>query len=162
MKRVRSRFRVLAVSLLLSLSSCAQLVQYTDEIVDSRTGRSLFVTAPATAGGFLGFLIGIPVDVVALPVTFTFYLVQKDQDELRADPLSTMLFPSFVLWRAGTLIGTPFDAVHYLWARAGRPPRSLTGEELAEIEYSYDLKTLPDYPVKAIYPRPESAERDGR
>ena len=98
---------LVAVASLVLLSSCAQLVQYSDEIVDRRTGRSFLVTVPATIGGFCGFVIGIPADIVALPVTLTVYQFQKD--EPGADPVSTLLFPSFALWRAGTLLGTPMD-----------------------------------------------------
>ena len=106
------------------LPACSQTVQYTDELSDPRTGRSWFVTAPANVGGFVGFVLGIPADLVALPATFTVYRVQRAQNKLTADPISTMLFPSFVLWRAGTLIATPFDMLEYVAIRAWSPPRS--------------------------------------
>jgi hypothetical protein len=138
--------------LLLGLTSCATFVQYTDEIVDQRTGRSLLVTAPATAGGFCGFLVGLPADVVALPITFVVYSIQKNNDSINADPISTMLFPSFVLWRTGTLVAVPFDMIEYVFSRLGRPKRTLTEDEQNEIEYEIDLETLPDYPVEPIFP----------
>lgn len=151
----RSGKLLLATSLFL-LASCAQFVQYTDEIVDRRTGRDLIVTAPAAAGGFCGFLVGLPVDIVALPVTFLVYTIQKNQNELKADPVSTLLFPSFVLWRTGTLVAIPMDMLHFVFIRAGQPDRTPTEEEQNEIEFDFDLDTLPDYPVEAIYPPPAS------
>jgi hypothetical protein len=135
-----------------ALSSCAQFVQYTDELVDPKTGRPFVVTVPAAAGGFCGFLIGIPATVIALPVTFTVYQVQRDQNEVTADPISTMLFPSFVLWRTGTLVALPLDMLHYMVARAGRPAPTPSREEQTEAEYQIDQQTLPRYPVTPIYP----------
>ena len=132
--------------------SCGQVVRYTDEISDPRSGRSFFVTAPAGAGGFVGFVLGLPVDLIALPATFTVYQVQKAQDPLRADPISTMLFPSFVLWRAGSLIAAPFDVLELVFYRAWRDPVSLTEEEREALEDEIDGATLPRYPVESIYP----------
>lgn len=140
-----------AVASLVLLPACAQLVQYTDEIVDRRTGRSFLVTVPATVGGFAGFVIGIPADFVALPVTLTVYQFQKAQPE--ADPVSTLLFPSFALWRAGTLVGTPMDVIDYALLRSWRAEPTATTDEQNEIEYEMDLDTLPSYPVKAVYPK---------
>jgi len=149
--RLKSRLVVLAATWW--LASCAQFVQYTDEIVDYRTGRPTLVTAPATAGGFIGFVVGIPADIAALPVTFTVYTVQKDQNEIGADPISTLLFPSFVLWRTGTLLALPLDALYFMFVWWDRPERTLTEEERTEIEYDFDLDTLPSYPVEAVYPK---------
>jgi hypothetical protein len=143
--------RLAAVATLALLTSCAQLVQYTDEIVDRRTGRSLLVTVPATVGGFAGFVIGIPADIVALPVTLSVYQFQKDEPD--ADPVSTLLFPSFALWRAGTLIGTPMDVLDYALLRSWRAERTINADEQNEIEYQMDLDTLPSYPVTPVYPR---------
>lgn len=142
-------------------SGCAQIVQYTDELVDRRSGRSPFVTVPAAAGGFSGFVAGIPFDVAALPVTWTIYQVQKANEPERADPLSTMLFPSFVMWRAGTLLAVPFDGLEYLALRVWRPRQTLTAEERRAREIELDEETLPRYPVEPIYPAP-APEPDSR
>jgi len=133
--------------LLVVLPACAPVVQYTDEIVDSSTGRSWLVTVPATVGGFCGFVAGIPADIVALPVTFSMYRLQ---DPDNADPVSTLLFPSFALWRAGTLIGSPMDLVDYGLFRAWRPPATPTADEQNELEYQFDMNTLPRYPVETL------------
>lgn len=136
------------------LSGCAQIVQYTDELVDRRSGRSPFVTVPAAAGGFVGFVAGIPFDLLALPITWSVYRVQKASEPERADPLSTMLFPSFVMWRAGTLLAVPFDGLEYLAYRVWRPRQTLTAEERRARELELDEETLPRYPVVPIYPAP--------
>jgi hypothetical protein len=97
-------------------------------------------------------VVGIPADVAFLPVTWTVYQFQKD--DVNADPVSTVLFPSFALWRAGTLLGTPMDVLDYALIRAWRPEPTVTAEEQNEIEYQADLDTLPSYPVEAVYPEP--------
>ena len=127
MRRLRT---LLLASLLALLPSCF-LVEYSDNLVDERTGRSNFVTQPASVGGLLGFIVGIPVDIVALPVTWVVYRTQKTDDEEGVDPLSTLLFPSFVLWRAGVLVvGTPFDVLEFTFYRAWRDPPPPTQPEL--------------------------------
>ena len=50
--------RLAAAVLLLWSSSCSQFVQYTDELSDPRSGRTLFVRAPAVLGGTSGFAWG--------------------------------------------------------------------------------------------------------
>ena len=151
---MRSLLPVLCVA----LSCCSQVVRYTDEIVDPNTGRKFYVTAPATAGGFVGFVVGIPVDLVALPATWLVYQVQKEQNELKADPVSTMLFPSFVLWRAGTLVALPIDLVDFTAWRAWRAPETVTREEQEEFEVWVDGQALPEYPVEQVYPPKTPAE----
>lgn len=147
-----------APSMLASLSllgGCAQLVQYTDELRDERTGRTIVVRAPATIGGIAGFAVGAPVSVVALPVTWPVYRYQKATAPLRADPTSTFLFPSFLLWRAGTMIlGAPFDAAEWLVYRAWIAAPTPTAGEREAIELSHDEETLQSYPVEPIYPLP--------
>jgi hypothetical protein len=138
---------------LVALAACSQLVRYTDELVDRRTGRTVAVTAPAAAGGFVGFVAGLPIDVAALPITYAVYATQKSRDPAAADPLSTMLFPSFVLWRAGTLLGLPFDIVEYAAWRAWQPERSMTEEERKRFEAQLDEEALPAYPVETLAPR---------
>ena len=137
---------------LLAFGSCGQLVEYTDELVDQRTGRTLVVRTPATFGGVLGFLIGVPLDLIALPITYTVYTIQKDEPTVTADPLSTMLFPSFVLWRAGTLVAVPFDMLEFSVYRAWLPPQTPTAEEQEAHEVEEDEAALPVYPVERIFP----------
>ena len=88
-------------------AGCTPIVRYTDELVSARSGRTFLTRTPATFGGIVGFIAGVPVDIVALPVT---YVVYSAQDEVTRDPLSIFLFPSFVLWRVGTLVGAPIDS----------------------------------------------------
>jgi hypothetical protein len=144
------------------LGGCTTFVRYTGELTDSRSGRTLFVTAPATFGGFLGFLAGLPVDIVALPVTFLVYEMQKSQGVVEPDPLSTMLFPSFVLWRTGTLIAVPFDAIEFSIWRNWQPPPSMTASERAALEYELDQQTLPRYPVEPVHPIRDPGVRPDR
>ena len=77
----------------------------------------------------------------ALPVTLTVYQFQKDEPD--ADPVSTLLFPSFALWRAGTLLSTPMDVLDYVALRSWRAEPTITTDEQNEIEYQMDLDTLP-------------------
>lgn len=113
-----------------SMPSCF-LVEYSDRLVDERT-RSNFVTQPASIGGLLGFIIGIPIDFVGLPISYPIYRFNKSEDEENLDPLSTLLFPSFVLWRTGVLvIGTPLDLLEFAFYRAWRRPPA---QELPDLE----------------------------
>jgi hypothetical protein len=153
---------MLLAAALAAFSACSELVRYTDELTDERTGRSLFVTTPATFGGAVGFVLGVPVDLVVLPVTWGVYRYQVAEDPLGADPLSTMLFPSFVLWRVGKLVGMPFDLVEFVVWRAWRSEATLTRQEREEIEYAHDEDTLPTYPVEPIYPTAEWLEQARR
>lgn len=139
----------------IGMGGCAQLVQYTDELRDKRTGRSPVVRMPATVGGIVGFVVGTPVSVAALPATWLVYRYQKSETPLSADPMSTLLFPSFLFWRAGTLVlGAPFDALEWAAWRAWRDAPSLTAAEREEIELRHDEETLQSYPVEPIYPLP--------
>ncbi len=152
--------RFLALALLVAaLCGCRQFVQYTDELTDARSGRSSFVTTPAALGGSAGFLVGIPAVIGALPVTYGVFAYQRSADPLGADAVSTLLFPSFVCWRVGKLLGSPFDFLEFASYRAWRSPETLTREERAEIEFNHDEKTLPSYPVRPIYPTEEWRDR---
>jgi hypothetical protein len=124
-----NRLGPLALSVLLgALPSCA-IVEYTDLLVDDRS-RTPFVTQPASVGGIVGFTLGIPLDLVALPVTYVVYATQKDQEEEGVDPLSTLFFPSFVLWRAGVVtIGAPLDLLEFIFYRTWRDPPARTRPE---------------------------------
>ncbi len=100
----------------------------------------------------MGFVLGVPLDIIGLPVTYTLYQFQRDDESVTADPMSTMLFPSFVLWRAGTLVAVPFDAVEFVVYRAWLPPETPTAEEQERLEAAEDSSTLPVYPVERIFP----------
>ena len=138
-----------ALALLLGLSSCAPLVRYTNELVDDRYGRTWFTRLPSALGGTTGFAVGVPIDVVALPATF---IVYRSQPKETRDPLSVFLFPSFVLWKVGTLVGAPFDAVEWAVYRAWRSPAPITPEEREAIERKWDALEFSEYPVRSIYP----------
>lgn len=145
----RQRMSRLLACCLPLLASCTQVVQYTDALVDARTGRTAFTRVPATMGGIIGFVAGVPVDIAALPVT---YVVYSTQDEVTRDPLSIFLFPSFVLWRLGSLLGAPFDAVEWAVWRSWQRGDALTREERELQEAEIDALEWPDYPVEAVYP----------
>ncbi len=136
----------------LSLAGCTAVVRYTDELVSARAGRTFVTRTPATFGGVVGFLAGVPIDIAAVPAT---YLVYATQDEVTRDPLSIFLFPSFVLWRVGTLIGAPFDAVEWAAYRWWQAEDALTPEERERREIELDELEWPDYPVEPIYPLPQ-------
>lgn len=134
MKYLRARiWAAVIMAVLLAGPSCI-LVEYSDALVDESTGRGNLVTQPASIGGIVGFIAGVPLDILALPATYVVYQAQKDEDEEGVDPLSTLLFPSFVLWRAGVLIvGIPFDAVEWTFVRAWEKPR-------AKLQPEYDAE----------------------
>jgi hypothetical protein len=143
--RVRLTVAVAAV-----LGGCTPIVRYTDELVSARSGRTFLVRTPATFGGIVGFLAGVPVDIAALPVTWVVYTAQ---DEVTRDPLSIFLFPSFVLWRVGTLLGAPIDLVEWATWRWWQQEDALTPEERERREAELDELEWPDYPVDPLYPR---------
>ena len=151
---LRSRQRRLASALLcwmilLGLGSCAPIVRYTSELVDDRQGRTWFTRLPSAVGGTLGFAAGVPIDIVALPVTFVVYRTQPKETR---DPLSVFLFPSFVLWKVGALIGAPFDGVEWATYRSWRSPDQLTQGDRDAIERKWDALEFSEYPVTPIYP----------
>lgn len=146
----RLRSPLLAVVGAFALGSCTSIVQYTEEIVDGRHGRTWFTRVPATIGGTAGFAAGVPIDVVALLPAWVFY---RSQPKETRDAMSVFLFPSFVLWRAGLLVGAPFDLVEWgLW-RSWQPAVPITQEERERIERAWDAKEYTEYPVTPIYPR---------
>ncbi len=131
---------------------CTPIVRYSDELVSAKSGRTAFTRAPATLGGILGFIVGIPIDVVALPVTYGVY---ASQSTVTRDPLSIFLFPSFVLMQAGILIAAPVDLIEWGVWRCWQEDATLTPEERERIEAEYDLiqQQWTDYPVEWVYPR---------
>ena len=143
--------RALASFLLAALASCGTCIQYTENLRTS-PDRSVFVRFPAQAGGMIGTLAGIPVDIVALPVTYPVYLVQRANDPQNVDFSDSIMFPDFALRQAGSLVGVPFDVIEFAVYRAWAAERSRTSEEQQELERRLDAETLPRYPVTPAYP----------
>ena len=85
-----------------------------------------------------------------LPATFVFYRTQPKETR---DPLSVFLFPSFVLWKAGALLGAPFDAVEWAAWRSWQPAPPVTSDRREAIERRWDAQEFSVYPVTPIYPR---------
>lgn len=141
---------------LLLLAGCGSVVQYAEDLTDRRTGRTWFVRTPAAIGGFVGFGVGVPVSIAALPVTYVIYESARREDAANVDALSTLMWPSFVLWRGGNLLGSPFDVVEWLAYRAWCGPVQLNAADREEIETQLDSRCLPSYPVEPIYPRPRT------
>jgi hypothetical protein len=143
---------VLGAAALPALTGCTPVVRYTDALVDDRYGRTWFTRLPATLGGTAGFIVGVPVDVVVLLPAF---LVYRSQPPETRDPLSVFLFPSFVLWKVGVLLGAPFDAVEWAAWRAWRTPEPMTQQEREDIEREWDKRQyFSEYPVTPIHPVP--------
>ena len=70
-------------------------------------------------------------------------------------PLSVFLFPSFVLWKVGSLLGAPFDAVEWGTWRWWQSPVPMSDEEREAIERTWDERLYyTEYPVTPIYPLP--------
>lgn len=137
------------VAVVAGLGSCSSVVRYTDELVDARYGRTWVTRFPSTVGGTAGFVIGVPIDVVALPVSWAFYRMQAKETR---DPLSVFLFPSFVLWKAGALVGAPFDALEWAVWRGWQPKPPVTQDERDVIERTWDEAGWSEYPVTPVYP----------
>ncbi|MBL8727439.1 MAG: hypothetical protein JNM25_03340 [Planctomycetes bacterium] len=148
--------RLLACVCTLGFAACTSVVQYTDELVDGRHGRTWFTRLPATIGATTGFAAGVPIDVVALPLTWVWY---RSQAKETRDPISVFLFPSFVLWKAGALVGSPFDLVEWGAWRSWQPAVPITQEERESIERSWDAKEYTEYPVTPLYPLPNAVEQ---
>ena len=142
------RARAFVFLVLLICGGCTSLVRYTNDLVDKDSGRTWFTRAPAGVGGTLGFVIGIPVDVVASPVSWAVY---RSQPKETRDVMSVFLFPSFVLWKVGTLVGSPFDLVEWAAWRSWNK-KAITPEEREAIERAWDEREYSEYPVQAIYP----------
>ena len=148
-----SRLRPGLLVAVIASGGCAELVGYAEGLTDHRSGRTLFVRTPASVGGFVGFALGLPLSAAGLPITYAIHRNQRRQNPGTADALSTLLWPSFVLWRAGNLLATPFDAVEWATFRAWRNPPTLTRPEREELEAELDAQSLPSYPVTPVYPR---------
>ena len=134
------------------LCACAPLVRYTNDLVDPDGERTLFTRLPATVGATAGFAVGVPFDVVAIPAAWVVY---RSQPRETRDPLSVFLFPSFVLWKVGSLLGAPFDAVEWGAWRWWQAPVPMSDEEREAIERTWDERLYyTEYPVTPIYPLP--------
>ncbi|MCB9879125.1 MAG: hypothetical protein H6835_16135 [Planctomycetes bacterium] len=146
-----TRRAAVATLVLAAAAGCTPVVRYTNELTDGRHGRTWFTRLPSTFGATAGFAVGLPVDLVSLPLTVVVY---ESQDEVTRDALSVFLFPSFVLWKVGALIGAPFDAVEWgLW-RSWRKPAPVTDAEREAIEREWDKSEYNEYPVTPLYPLP--------
>jgi len=159
--------RLAACSLLLLTAlgvttACDQLapvVRYTDELTSENTGRTALVRVPAEAFGFVGFIGGIPLDLVALPATYVFYEMNKNLPPGQAtDAVTIFLFPSFVLWRGAILMAAPLDALEFVAYRVFLPAKTLNPFEQEDLENRLDRETLPRHPVEPLYPLPERSE----
>ncbi|MEE9126943.1 MAG: hypothetical protein V3U11_07365 [Planctomycetota bacterium] len=150
---------------LLTITACDQLapvVRYTDELTNPDTGRTALVRAPAEVFGFIGFVGGIPFDILALPATYTYYKLNQSLPPGQAtDAVTIFLFPSFVLWRSAVLFAAPLDALEFLAYRAYLPPATLNYEEQEDLENRLDRETLPRHPVEPLYPKPPSPKSKG-
>ena len=114
--------------------------------IEPTTGGQLKVEAVGT----LGFTVGVPIDIVALPVTI---VVDRSQPPETRDPFSTYLFPSWALWSVGKLLGAPFDAVEWAVWRSWQPTPQVTAQQRESIERQWDAREFSEYPVTPIYPR---------
>ncbi|MEZ6035862.1 MAG: hypothetical protein R3F29_00175 [Planctomycetota bacterium] len=140
-----------AVLVALLAAGCTPVVRYTNELTDGQYGRTWFTRLPSTIGATTGFAVGLPVDILTLPVTT---IVYQSQNEVTRDALSVFMFPSFALWKIGALIGAPFDAVEWgLW-RSWQSPAQVTDAEREAIEREWDKREFNEYPVTPIYPSP--------
>jgi hypothetical protein len=136
----------------LTFCACTPVVRYADALVDERGGRTLLTRVPAAFGGTIGFVVGVPIDVAAIVPAWLYY---RSLPRESRDPVSVFLFPSFVLWKVGVLVGAPFDLVEWgLW-RAWREPPPLTAQEREAIEREWDSRgNFGVYPVTPIHPAP--------
>lgn len=148
---VRRPVLLLLAAACLPAAACSPIERYTRELTDERYGRTWFTRFPAGVGGTLGFVIGVPIDLVAMPLTWVVYRTQPKETR---DVMSTFLFPSYALWKAGSLLGTPFDGVEWIAWRSWQPPRPISQEEREAIEHSWDEAGWSEYPVVPIYPVP--------
>jgi hypothetical protein len=142
-----------------ALGGCASAIRYADELSNGDGGRTAFVTAPATVGSFAGLVVGVVANIPLLVVTGPVYLYRDTGDGPPPDVLSTLFFPTFVIWQGGKLLAAPFDAVEYGLYRVWLPDHGLSPAELEEVERLHDAAELPAYLVRSIFPS-ESWARD--
>ena len=142
------------------LTACTPVVRYTNELVDPDGERTLFTRLPATVGATTGFAVGVPLDVVAIPAAWVVY---RSQPRETRDPLSVFLFPSFVLWKVGALVGTPFDLVEWGAWRSWHAPAPMSDNEREAIERLWDERLYyTEYPVTPVYPLPDGGSAPPR
>ena len=111
---------LVTLALLSVVPAGCEAVVYADDLV-SEESRSGFVTTPAAVASMIGFVVGIPVDLLAAPISYPVYLARKARYPDTADPVSILLFPSFVLSRAGAIVvGGPLDVLEFAFYRAWR------------------------------------------
>lgn len=142
-----------------AMTACAPLVRYSNDLVDPDGERTLLTRLPATVGATTGFAVGVPLDVVAIPAAWVVY---RSQPRETRDPLSVFLFPSFVLWKVGSLLGAPFDVVEWGTWRWWQAPVPMSDEEREAIERTWDERLYyTEYPVTPIYPLPGTGSEPG-
>jgi hypothetical protein len=149
--------RAAALLLCAALAGCSAVVRYTDELTDPNYGRTWLVRGPATFCGVVGFAVGVPIDLVAFPITYVVYTSQPA--ESRPDAGSTLLFPSFVLWKAGVLLAAPLDLIEFAVWRSWQPADAVKPEELERREKDRDEDVLRGMPVVPIYGDPPASRR---
>jgi hypothetical protein len=133
-------------------ASCTSVVRYSDDLVTEQGGRTWFTRVPAGIGGTTGFLVGVPIDICAIPVAWVVY--RSLPKETREVP-SVFLFPSFVLWQVGAWLGAPFDGAEWLLWRAWQPDRVVSQREREDIEREWDSRLFySEYPVRPLWPPP--------
>lgn len=147
----RALAQVALAGLAVLSTGCETFVRYADELKDKRSGRTLFVRAPAQLGGTVGVVVGVPLDVVVSPVTYTIYSAAAEDDGT-TDPVSYLLFHTFTLWKVGSMLGAPFDTLEFVCWRAWQPEDNLSAQERESLELKEDRRALPRYPVEPIYP----------
>ena len=135
----------------LTFGSCGAFIEYTEDLRTS-SDRTSLVRYTAQAGGVVGVIVSLPVDLAAFPVTFPVYLYQESSSEESADLSDSLLFPTFALRGVGSLLALPVDLLELAFYRAWIPPDTPTAEEQEGIEMQLDDETLPRYPVEPIYP----------
>jgi len=135
----------------LILASCSSVLSYTEELVDEDTGRTLLVRGPANLGGTVGFVAGLPVSLAAVPVTGTIFLLRPEDEPVDG---TLLLFPSFVLWKVGALLATPFDVLEFALWRGWQETPPLSEEQRRRLEARLDRETRPQHPATPVFPPP--------
>lgn len=142
---------LMTLALVLPQASCGAFIEYTDGLRTSKEYTPL-VRGTAQTGGFIGVLASIPVDIVALPLTYSVYVYQGYVDPDSASLTDTTLFPLFLLRGVGSLLAVPVDVMEFAFYRAWTPEGAMTAEEQEEFEGNLDDDALPQYPVTPVYP----------
>ena len=120
------------------------------------TAEAAFFRRLVSDEELVGFVVGLPVDVLAFVPAWVYY--QSLPRETR-DPVSVFLFSSFVLWKVGVLVGAPFDVVEAALWRPRRAAADVSESQREAIEREWDARgAFPVYPVTPIVPPPDGAD----